>query len=225
MARTKKWAQKMGNPKKAQNGVVKPHPSQPSSNWAKLMPSVVGKADKKQRRIDKKAKQAKRLEERLAKQRPAAAPSAASSSAVGLPALTPEKLCAPVAMPPLEPLRAAERELTGRLALDCEMVGVGPRGCRNALAQVAIVNEHEVPVYVCYVRPSEHVTDFRTRFSGVRPHHMKHALPFERVQQEARIAVPAAPAAFAAIATRVVVRAAGCGAAGRAHRGGPCAAQ
>ena len=70
------------------------------------------------------------------------------------------------------------------LALDCEMVGVGPRGSKSALAQVAIVNDRELPVYVCYVKPAEFVTDYRTRFSGVRPFHMKHALPFHQVQKE-----------------------------------------
>jgi len=30
------------------------------------------------------------------------------------------------------------------------------------------------------------VTDYRTRFSGVRPFHMKHALPFHQVQKEVR---------------------------------------
>ena len=89
-------------------------------------------------------------------------------------------------MPPLDPVRAAESELTKWLALDCEMVGVGPRGSKSALAQVAIVNDRELPVYVCYVKPPEFVTDYRTRFSGVRPFHMKHALPFDQVQKEVR---------------------------------------
>ena len=108
----------------------------------------------------------------------------AQGAAAALPALSPGRLAAPVQLPPLEPLRAPDSELTERLALDCEMVGVGPRGSRSALAQVAIVNEREQPVYVCYVKPTETVTDFRTRFSGVRPFHLKHALPFERVQKE-----------------------------------------
>ena len=50
--------------------------------------------------------------------------------------------------------------------------------------QVAIVNAREQPVYVCYVKPTEFVTDYRTRYSGVRPFHMKHALPFDQVQRE-----------------------------------------
>ena len=52
--------------------------------------------------------------------------------------------------------------------------------------QVAIVNDQELPVYVCYVKPPEFVTDYRTRFSGVRPFHMKYALPFDQVQKEVR---------------------------------------
>ena len=116
----------------------------------------------------------------------AAAPArSADESPAGL-GLTPQRMAAPVALPPLDPVRAAESELTKWLALDCEMVGVGPRGSRSALAQVAIVNDRELPVYVCYVKPAEFVTDYRTRFSGVRPFHMKHALPFHQVQKEVR---------------------------------------
>ena len=116
----------------------------------------------------------------------AAAPArSADESPAGL-GLTPQRMAAPVALPPLDPVRAAESELTKWLALDCEMVGVGPRGSRSALAQVAIVNDRELPVYICYVKPAEFVTDYRTRFSGVRPFHMKHALPFHQVQKEVR---------------------------------------
>ena len=164
------------------------------------MPSVQSKLAKKARPVHASrppapgSRGARKLAERLAQLTPDAAsrPAAAAKQARSAdgstagPALTPQRLAAPVAMPPLDPVRAAESELTKWLALDCEMVGVGPRGSKSALAQVAIVNDRELPVYVCYVKPPEFVTDYRTRFSGVRPFHMKHALPFDQVQKEVR---------------------------------------
>ena len=117
------------------------------------MPSVQSKLAKKARPVHASrppapgSRGARKLAERLAPtpdaaSRPAAAATQARSAdgSTAGPALTPQRLAAPVAMPPLDPVRAAESELTKWLALDCEMVGVGPRGSKSALAQVAIVN-------------------------------------------------------------------------------------
>jgi len=106
--------------------------------------SAVSKVTKKARPVHASRPVHKKHGERQtpipdAASRPAAAAEptrSADTSSAGLPALTPQRLAAPVALPPLEPLRAAEGELTERLALDCEMVGVGPRGSKSALAQV-----------------------------------------------------------------------------------------
>ena len=166
-----------------------PRPDQHiSSNWKKLMPSVQSNGTKKVPAPGSRGarKLAAAAEYKKRKLEAAAAPArSAAESPAGL-GLTPQRMAAPVALPPLDPVRAAESELTKWLALDCEMVGVGPRGSKSALAQVAIVNDRELPVYVCYVKPAEFVTDYRTRFSGVRPFHMKHALPFHQVQKEVR---------------------------------------
>ncbi|XP_046650930.1 RNA exonuclease 4-like [Daphnia pulicaria] len=67
------------------------------------------------------------------------------------------------------------KELTKVLALDCEMVGIGSDGKESALARVSIVNQHGVCVYDKFVAPGEEVTDFRTKFSGIRPHNLKNA--------------------------------------------------
>lgn len=64
-------------------------------------------------------------------------------------------------------------QVTQVVALDCEMVGVAP-GMRNGLARVSIVNEHGYCVYDKFVKPVEPITDFRTRFSGIRPSDMMH---------------------------------------------------
>lgn len=70
------------------------------------------------------------------------------------------------------------------VALDCEMVGVGPGGLRSALAQVVMVDYFGRPIFSTYVRVAETVTDFRTAVSGVRPEHLRDAPPFAVVQQK-----------------------------------------
>jgi len=67
--------------------------------------------------------------------------------------------------PPSESL--SPPPLTNVLALDCEFVGVGSK-MRDALARVSLVNFHGQVVLDSFVKPDEKVTDFRTRFSGVR---------------------------------------------------------
>ncbi|KAI9472213.1 MAG: hypothetical protein EXX96DRAFT_455889, partial [Benjaminiella poitrasii] len=59
------------------------------------------------------------------------------------------------------------------VAIDCEMVGVGPGGIDSALARVSIVNYNGAVVLDCYVKPQEKVTDYRTKVSGIEPHHIE----------------------------------------------------
>ena len=54
------------------------------------------------------------------------------------------------------------------LALDCEMVGVGPGAYKSALARVCIVDWNEEVVFDTFVKVAEPVTDYRTFVSGVR---------------------------------------------------------
>lgn len=75
--------------------------------------------------------------------------------------------------------------LTRSVALDCEFVGVGYAGKDNALARVSIVNQFGHVLLDEYVRPKETITDYRTAFSGITPHHMRPGGPaktFEVVQ-------------------------------------------
>lgn len=58
--------------------------------------------------------------------------------------------------------------ITRVVALDCEMVGVGPDGKNNALARVSVVNYNGDVLYDTFVKPGEKVTDYRTQWSGVR---------------------------------------------------------
>ncbi|CAH2316792.1 RNA exonuclease 4 [Pelobates cultripes] len=74
--------------------------------------------------------------------------------------------------------------LTRTVAMDCEMVGVGPEGEESILARVSIVNQFGKCVYDKYVKPTELVTDYRTAVSGIRPKDIKNGEDFKVVQQE-----------------------------------------
>lgn len=58
------------------------------------------------------------------------------------------------------------------VAIDCEMVGVGPEGEESALARVSLVNYNGAVLMDEYVKPQERVTDFRTAVSGITPKHL-----------------------------------------------------
>ncbi|GAA5857069.1 hypothetical protein JCM5353_004715, partial [Sporobolomyces roseus] len=77
-----------------------------------------------------------------------------------------------------------QKETGQYLALDCEMVGVGPMGVESTLARVSIVNYHGVTVLDRFVRPREKVTDYRTWVSGVREEDLRNAPSFQEVQKE-----------------------------------------
>jgi RNA exonuclease 4 len=72
--------------------------------------------------------------------------------------------------------------LTRVLALDCEMVGVGPEGSKSALARVVVVNASGHAVLDTHVQPHQEVVDYRTAVSGVRPHHLVGAPSLSEVQ-------------------------------------------
>ena len=67
--------------------------------------------------------------------------------------------------------------ITGVLALDCEMVGVGDGGTESMLAQVCVINEHGNTVYLSYSRAYREVTDYRTHVSGILPRHVDESAP------------------------------------------------
>ncbi|XP_065188027.1 apoptosis-enhancing nuclease-like [Sycon ciliatum] len=84
-------------------------------------------------------------------------------------------------------VRMAEQSvnLAGRkcVAIDCEMVGTGERGRRSELARCSIVDVNGKCIMDEYVLPQHPITDYRTRFSGIRPRHMKKAVRFKSVQR------------------------------------------
>uniref|UniRef100_A0A8C5IRN0 RNA exonuclease 4 n=1 Tax=Junco hyemalis TaxID=40217 RepID=A0A8C5IRN0_JUNHY len=74
--------------------------------------------------------------------------------------------------------------LTRAVAMDCEMVGVGPKGEDSILARVSIVNQFGKCVYDKFVKPTEKVTDYRTAVSGIRPQNVNSGEDFKTVQKE-----------------------------------------
>jgi len=79
--------------------------------------------------------------------------------------------------------RLPNSQLTHALAIDCEMVGVGPLG-ESALARVSIVNEGGCCVMDRYVKPKVPVTDYRTKVSGIRPENLVNAGSLDTVIHE-----------------------------------------
>ncbi|KAJ2140898.1 tRNA (guanine-N(7)-)-methyltransferase (tRNA(m7G46)-methyltransferase) [Coemansia sp. RSA 678] len=76
-------------------------------------------------------------------------------------------------------------ESMGRyVAIDCEMVGAGFKGCRSLLARVSVVNYHGHVLLDAYVKPTEPVTDYRTWVSGIRKSDLDGGRDFESVQRE-----------------------------------------
>ncbi len=63
------------------------------------------------------------------------------------------------------------------------MVGVGP-GRRSALGRISIVDYNGCVVYDVMCRPEEVITDYRTRWSGIRPSDMARAIPFDCVREQ-----------------------------------------
>lgn len=95
--------------------------------------------------------------------------------------------------PDVENEGVSEVALPGKyVALDCEMVGVGPEPNRDsALARVSLVNYHGHQIYDSYVQVPRHIeiTDYRTAVSGIEPKHMRKdvARPFDEVRNDLKI--------------------------------------
>lgn len=74
--------------------------------------------------------------------------------------------------------------LTKAVAIDCEMVGVGPDGEDSILARVSLVNQFGKCIYDKHVKPTEKVTDYRTAVSGIRPEDIRDGEDVQTVQRE-----------------------------------------
>lgn len=63
------------------------------------------------------------------------------------------------------------------VAMDCEMVGLGPHN-QSGLARCSLVDIKGAVVYDKFIRPEGEITNYRTAVSGVTARHMEKATPF-----------------------------------------------
>lgn len=70
------------------------------------------------------------------------------------------------------------------VSIDCEMVGAGSNGSIDILARVSIVNRRGHILMDKYVKPTQPVTDYRTKYSGIRREDIENAEDFNEVQDE-----------------------------------------
>ncbi|KAL2084377.1 hypothetical protein ACEWY4_019895 [Coilia grayii] len=70
------------------------------------------------------------------------------------------------------------------VAIDCEMVGTGPKGKNSELARCSIVSYDGDIVYDKFIKPMNPVTDLRTRWSGIRWQNLQNATPFLEAKKE-----------------------------------------
>lgn len=72
------------------------------------------------------------------------------------------------------------------LAIDCEMVGTGPKGSVSQLGRCSVVSYEGDVVYDKFIKPPMPVTDYRTRWSGIHPRNLANATPFSVARKEAK---------------------------------------
>ena len=75
----------------------------------------------------------------------------------------------------------SEKDTSKYIGLDCEMVGLGPSGKLSALARCCLVDFNGNTIYDSFVRPNDYVTDFRTKYSGVRKGDLRNAVTLKEV--------------------------------------------
>ncbi|KAJ7275017.1 ribonuclease H-like domain-containing protein [Mycena rebaudengoi] len=162
----------------------KPRPA-PSSNWLalqKVLPKKHGSSDSGGDLPRKRRK----LEHSASPPRPAPRP-----APTPVPVVDSEPLKNGESIPALRRMIFGDMEYTdvqrqpGKfLALDCEMVGVGPEGVESSLARVSLVNYYGAVQLDAFVRQRERVVDYRTQYSGVRETDMVNARPFDEIQKQ-----------------------------------------
>ncbi|KAM9782592.1 interferon-stimulated 20 kDa exonuclease-like 2 [Neosynchiropus ocellatus] len=86
--------------------------------------------------------------------------------------------------PPCKRNIAAPAAPTKYLAMDCEMVGAGPKGSISQLARCSIVSYDGDVVYDKFIKPAMPVTDYRTRWSGIRRQDLAKATPYAEARRE-----------------------------------------
>ena len=68
------------------------------------------------------------------------------------------------------------------VALDCEMVRTVTQSM--ALARCSIVGLNGERLYDKIIKPKDRITNYVTRYSGIYPHMMKNATPYDKARKE-----------------------------------------
>lgn len=71
------------------------------------------------------------------------------------------------------------------LAIDCEMVGVGPQRS-SALGRCSVVNCNGEILFDAFVQPEQPVTDYRTKWSGIRESDLREAITFKKARKQVK---------------------------------------
>uniref|UniRef100_A0A3Q0REJ3 Interferon stimulated exonuclease 20 like 2 n=1 Tax=Amphilophus citrinellus TaxID=61819 RepID=A0A3Q0REJ3_AMPCI len=82
-----------------------------------------------------------------------------------------------------KPVATSSRNPNKYVAIDCEMVGTGPKRL-SELARCSIVSYEGDVIYDQFIRPASKVTDYRTRWSGIRRADLINATPFAQARME-----------------------------------------
>ncbi|GAA5888901.1 hypothetical protein JCM6882_002895 [Rhodosporidiobolus microsporus] len=172
-------------------GKAAPTPAAPSSNWkalqANIKPKVAAEvkdSNKRKRRHSSVATDASAASKRPAKSIKGKERAVEDGEADKGRRKRGDKKMVPVDEIMKGGTGAWQKETGQYLAIDCEMVGVGPEGVESTLARVSIVNYHGCVILDRFVRPREKVTDYRTWVSGVREEDLRNAPTFVEVQKE-----------------------------------------
>lgn len=111
------------------------------------------------------------------------------SQAASAPAGSKDVGCSPSAGSLCKPTAAAPPPAgipSKYLAIDCEMVGTGPKGSVSQLGRCSVVSYDGDVVYDKFIKPPVPVTDFRTRWSGIRPRNLANATPYSVARKEVK---------------------------------------
>lgn len=83
-----------------------------------------------------------------------------------------------------------QQPLQRYVALDCELVGVGPSGKKSIVSRVTLVGWNGDVIWDQYIKPTETVTNYRTHVSGITRDILQRAtVSFEECQQHLLLAL------------------------------------
>lgn len=70
------------------------------------------------------------------------------------------------------------------VALACKLVGGGSDGSLDLCARVCLIDEYENIIFHSYVKPQLPVTNYRYETTGLRPEHLRDAMPLRQVSRK-----------------------------------------